>query len=316
MADTDSSRSPEPKPRRLVVFNADDFGYTRGINEAVRLAHQNGLLKSASLMATGSAFDEAVGLAHALDGFETGIHLCATQTRSLLPARLLKDLVDENGWFRHSLASLGARLLFSDRLVDQVTREWRAQIEKILAAGLKPDHMNAHQHLHMHPRLFERVLALADEHGIPLIRLAHTNYRLTSRLDRRRLLQKSAKAAVFTALRWSCGRTRSIDRYSVCIADHTYGLLQVGRMDETYLLKLLPRLPAGFSEIYVHPGLRTEACSPHIPRQAELAALLSPRVLELVERESIIATTFRACLGRLEPQSAGSAVGEPISVRG
>jgi len=276
-----------------VVFNADDFGYSRSINHAVRLAHGGGLLKSASLMATGGAFDEAVLIASGLDGFEVGVHLCATQTRSRLPARHLGDLTDADGRFRFGVLELGARLLTSDALVAGIVMEWRAQIEAIFDAGLRPDHLNSHQHLHMHPALFGRAMDLAEEYKIPLVRMPHTNFKLNARLDRRRLVSKFLKSVVFNGLRGCCLAFHQAGRPDVYLADHTYGLLQIGRTDETYLLKLLPELPGGLSEIYIHPGLHPEPCSPQIRRDLELAALTSPRVREAVEAEELEITTFR-----------------------
>lgn len=295
MADTSEYHQNEATaPGRHVVFNADDFGYTSGINEAIALAHGGGLLKSASLMASGGAFDQAVCLAHSLEDFGVGVHLCTTQTRSCLPANEIPDLVDGiDGRFRLSLPELGLRLLSSPRLAGQVIREWRAQIERILGEGIHPDHLNSHQHVHMHPALFDKCLELAEEFNIPVVRMPHTNFWLNAKLDSSGLPQKLFKALVFGTLRSSCLALHRAEEYGVLLADHTYGLLQIGRTDDEYLAKLLPHLPGGFSEIYIHPGVRPEPCSPWIKRDMELAALLSARVREAVEQQGLTITTFR-----------------------
>ena len=298
-----------------MVFNADDFGYSRSINQAVRLAHGGGLLKSASLMATGDAFDEAVLIATSLDEFEVGVHLCATQTRALLPERHLPGLA-AGGRFRFGVAGLGMRLFASKALAAQIVREWRAQIEAILEAGLRPDHLNSHQHLHMHPVLFGRVLELAAEYNIPLVRMPHTNFGLNARIDRNRLVSKFLKAAVFNGLRGCCLAFHQVDRPEVYLTDHTYGLLQIGRTDEAYLLKLLPNLPGGVSEIYIHPGLRPELCSPQIRRDVELASLISPGVREAVKNEGLEVTTFRRWVDSFRAETEAASNGATLALRG
>ena len=168
----------------------------------------------------------------------------------------------------------------------------------------------------MHPVLFGRVLDLAEEYKIPLVRMPHTNFQLNARLDRHRLVSKFLKAAVFNGLRGCCLVFHKAKRANVYLADHTYGLLQIGRTDAAYLVKLLPRLPEGFSEIYIHPGLRPEPCSPRIRRDLELAALLSPRVRAVVERERLTVTTFRQWADSFGAETESSSTIESVAVRG
>jgi hopanoid biosynthesis associated protein HpnK len=316
MAATNAFQGDPFLTQRSVVFNADDFGHTRSINQAVQLAHGAGLLKSASLMASGAAFDEAVSIAQGLEDFEVGVHLCATQTRSCLREEHIPGLLAADGSFRFGLAELGCRLLLTPSLADQIVLEWRAQIERILAAGLRPDHLNSHQHVHMHPVLFGRALDLAAEHGIPLVRMPHTNFRLNAGIDGGRLASKFLKACVFNALRGACLLVHEPSRPGVYAADHTYGLLQIGRTDASYLVKLLPQLPEGVSEIYIHPGLRPEACSPHIRRDIELAALMSPEVAATVEEQKLTVTTFRRWVESIAPEPEPEQVAESFSCRG
>lgn len=299
-----------------MVFNADDFGYTSSINQAVRLAHGAGLLKSASLMATGEAFEEAASMSLSLEGFEVGVHLCATQTRSCLSGSRVAGLLGEDGFFRFGLAELGLRLLVSPALAEQIILEWRAQIERILDAGLRPDHLNSHQHVHMHPMLFGRALDLAAEYEIPLVRMPHTNFRLNARLDHGRLASKFIKASVFNALRGACLLAHDTDRPGVYLADHTYGLLQIGRTDAAYLLRLLPRLPEGVSEIYIHPGLKPEPCSPHIRRDVELAALMSPEVRRAVDEQRLTVTTFRRWAESIAVEPEAEPAAQSFAYRG
>lgn len=316
MADTNAFPINSALHPRFVVFNADDFGYSHNINQGIQLAHGGKLLKSASLMATGDAFDEAVSMAKSLEDFEVGVHLCATQTHSCLAGRHLPLLTRGAGCFRMGLAEIGVQLFYSRRLAREILNEWRAQIERILNAGLRPDHLNSHQHVHMHPVLFGHTIELAEQYDIPLVRMPRTNFRLNASLDGSRVVSKFLKAAVFSTLRGCCLAFHDVERSNISLADHAYGLLQIGRTDDKYLVKLLSRVPEGFSEIYMHPGLRPEPCSPHVKRDVELAALLSPSVREAVENEKLTVTTFRRWIDSSETEPEATTAAEPVAVRG
>src|SRR5207247_6609511 len=138
---------------------------------------------------------------------------------------------------------------------------------------------------------------------------------LNSSLDPANFFSKFLKAGVFNGLRAACHAFHDTDRPNICLTNHTYGLLQLGRTNATYLTNLLPLLPDGLSEIYIHPGMKPEPCSPQIRRDVELAALLSPWVRETLENEKLTATTFRSWIGS-EPALQPAAAGEPVAVRG
>ena len=58
---------------RTVIFSADDFGLSEAVNGAVTLAHRQGLLRCASLMAAGPQVEAAVRLARELPGLCLGV---------------------------------------------------------------------------------------------------------------------------------------------------------------------------------------------------------------------------------------------------
>ena len=148
--------------RRLIV-NADDFGRSRSINEAVVRAHREGILTTASLMVNGAAAGEAVELARQNPRLGVGLHvslICGTAT--LKPAAI-PGLVDGDGNFGNNSVAAGVRYFFRQDLRPQMEREVQAQFEKFRATGLKLDHVNGHLHFHMHPTVFAILMLRARE---------------------------------------------------------------------------------------------------------------------------------------------------------
>jgi predicted glycoside hydrolase/deacetylase ChbG (UPF0249 family) len=134
---------------KYLITNADDFGFTRDVNEGIVHAHRQGILTATTLMATGTAFDHAVGLARENPELDVGVHLVLVGSEGYPPtvARLV--------------ASLG-----SIRIYDELAR----QIGKVLEAGIRPTHLDTHKHTHVLPPVLAAVARLAEEFKIPWVR--------------------------------------------------------------------------------------------------------------------------------------------------
>src|SRR5689334_12698129 len=128
-------------PRRLIV-NADDFGRSPSINEAVIRAHKEGILTTASLMVNESAFAEAVELAKANPTLGIGLHLTLLCGHSTLPPDQIPGLVNGNGEFTNHAAGAGFSYFFKSSLREQLRREIHAQFQKFRHTGLPLDHVN------------------------------------------------------------------------------------------------------------------------------------------------------------------------------
>jgi predicted glycoside hydrolase/deacetylase ChbG (UPF0249 family) len=134
---------------KYLITNADDFGFTRDVNEGIVHAHRQGILTATTLMATGSAFDHAVALARENPELDVGVHLVLVGGAGYPPtvARLV--------------ASLG-RI----RIYDELAR----QISKIMDAGIRPTHLDTHKHTHLLPPVLEAVGRLSEKFKIPWVR--------------------------------------------------------------------------------------------------------------------------------------------------
>ncbi len=139
-------------PKCLIV-TADDFGLSSQVNAAVERAHLEGILTAASLMVAAPAAAEAVAIARRLPKLRVGLHLALVEARPRLAPSEVPDLIGPDGWFRRDTARFGAEIFFRPRLQRQIAREIEAQFEAYAATGLPLDHVDAHQHFHLHPTI-------------------------------------------------------------------------------------------------------------------------------------------------------------------
>lgn len=293
-----------------VILNADDFGRSPGINAAVMWAHREGVLTSASLMVTGGAMDEAVALARETPTLAIGLHVVVADGRAALPPGEIPHLVDSRGRFPNDPVRLGVRYV-TDRVVqEELARELRAQFDRFAATGLPLSHVDGHLHMHIHPTVFNLLLPLAEQHEARGIRLPRDDVRFALSYDRQQAGIKITWAIAFGLLcRWCLHRLR---HYRLVATHRVYGLMQTGRMEEAYVVKLLRRLNVPTAEIYFHPavGLVREALGPN---PGDLATLLSPVVRQTIRECDLHLTTYSA-LGsgascQLAPVCAGGEVG-------
>ena len=261
------------EPRRLIV-NADDFGLSACVNAAVIRAHREGILTTASLMVNEPGFAEAVTLAKENPKLGVGLHLTLLMGHATLPAEKIPGLVNARGEFSNSPVGAGLNYFFKRSLREQLRAEIHAQFEKFHAIGLPLDHVNGHLHLHLHPVIFEILMADADELRIRHLRLTRDCFARSRRMAGGRWFYRISHAAIYEIL---SRRVREPLRHrGIRHAQITFGLLQDSRVDEDYILKLLPELPPGDSELYSHPSL--DKFKP------EFDALVSPRVREEIKK--------------------------------
>lgn len=147
-----------------LIVNADDFGYSKGVNYGILDAHRDGIVTSATMMANMPGFVHATGLAKQHPTLGVGIHLVLTCGTPLLPD--VPSLVDEHGAFRKQSE------IFQHATSEDIERELVAQFEKFMASGLKPTHLDSHHHVHAHEKVFPIVRRLAERHGLPLRRIS------------------------------------------------------------------------------------------------------------------------------------------------
>ncbi|MBW8863993.1 MAG: hopanoid biosynthesis-associated protein HpnK [Verrucomicrobia bacterium] len=265
-----------PETRRLIV-NADDFGFSPPVNTAVIRAHREGILTTASLMVNEPGFVEAVKLAKENPRLGVGLHLTLLMGHSALPPEKIPGLVNPRGEFSNSPVGVGMDYFFKGSLREQLRAEIHAQFDKFHATGLPLDHVNGHLHLHLHPVVFKILMQDADALRIRHLRLTRDCLARSRRMASGRLFYRVSHAAIYE---WLSNRAREpLSQRGIRHAQISFGLLQDSHVHEDYILKLLPELPDGDSELYSHPSLDKF--------KHEFDALISPRVKEQVEKLGI-----------------------------
>ena len=278
-----------------LIVNADDFGLCSGANQGVLAAWQQGILTSASLMAGGKGFDEAVRIAKENPGLQVGLHLTLVQGRAVLEQQGFPALVDSDGDFGNDPVLAGMRYFFLKPLKKRLYAEIEAQIVKCRDAGIELSHVDGHLNIHMHPVVFDILCQLMPKHGIKSFRLSREDLRQNLAIDRRRVAGKCAEAFIFSRLALRCrGR---LDRLGIRYASEVKGLYNSGRMTEQYLLKVLDQVGEGVTEIYFHPGRRPceelDRWMPEYRHDEELAALTSSEVSRKLARLGIRLRNYR-----------------------
>jgi hopanoid biosynthesis associated protein HpnK len=267
---------PNAPPRRLIV-NADDFGRSASINQAVIRAHREGILTTASLMVNEPGCEEAVALARENPTLGVGLHLTLLCGHSALPPAEVPGLVNPNGEFSNNPAGSGFRYFFQRSLREPLRREVHAQFQRFRATRLPLDHVNGHLHLHLHPTVFRILMADASQLGIKRLRLTFDPFRLNLRVASGRLAYRALHVAIFHPL--SARARPALARRGIRHTGAVFGLLQNARVDEAYVTRLLPQLPEGDSELYSHPSLDEF--------KNEFDALISPGVKDQVKQLGI-----------------------------
>ncbi len=250
--------------RRLVV-NADDFGFTHDVNEGIVEAHRRGILTSTTLMANGAAFEHAVELARANPALDIGCHLVLIGGESLTPPRAALP---------ETVAEL-IQTLARGRL--NVEAELRAQVGRILAAGIRPTHLDRHKHTHLAPPVLAAVARISAEFGIPWVRRTF-DLPLLAGQDQVPWPMRAA-SRVLGALRPRFDRVLS--EHGCRTTDYFAGFAVTGRFHTADLVALIESLPEGSTEFMCHPGyctgeLRAARTRLKESRERELEALTAP----------------------------------------
>jgi chitin disaccharide deacetylase len=256
----------------MLVVNADDFGFTPDVNQGIVEAHQNGILTSTTLMATGAAFDDAVRRAKENPSLDIGCHLV---------------LVGQPP-FPSSVAKL-AQAVALKRI--RVYEELAAQVRRILDAGLHPTHLDTHKHTHLLPPVLDAVARLSEEFAIRWVRRPFDFPRQPGVAPWKARTANRAFGMVRTRFE------RVLREHGCRFTDHFAGFQFTGNYDAGLLARLIRALPEGATEFMCHPGrcgpaLRAARTRLKQSREEELRALTSKEVRAALEEEGVRLTTF------------------------
>lgn len=287
---------------KSLIVNADDLGWTLGVNRGIAEGHQHGLITSTSLLANGRAFVDGVGVAKSNPQLGVGVHLNLSDGVPTALATNVSGLLNKAGEFAGGPESLLLRIAKRSLRVEEVELEWDAQIAKIRAAGIQPTHLDGHKHVHMLPGLFKVALRLAKKHRIGAIRVSHEDSKLravlssgkeqkTGVLLKQGVQARGLKLLAREAKAWA-------ERCGIATTDFFCGIAQTGVLLREGVEQLLEVLPEGTTELMCHPGYADEELLlTHTrlqqSRQAELAILTDLGIRKLVATRGIRLINFR-----------------------
>lgn len=279
--------------RKSLIVTADDFGIHTAVNEAVSAAARDGILTAASLMVGAPAAEDAVRRARELPQLRVGLHLVLADGFAVLPREQIPDLVDAQGRFGNGMWLDGVRYFALPALRRQLEAEIRAQFAAFARTGLVLDHVNAHKHFHLHPTLLKMIVRVGREFGIPAVRVPHEPLWFA---------KGGARVGAALLTPWVALMKARLRAAGIAHNDQVFGIASTGKLDEAVLLDILARLPAGVTEIYLHPAVDSPAPITHAmsdyQHSAELAALLSKRVAAAAAATGALRGGFRDVLAQ------------------
>jgi len=277
--------------------NADDFGFTSGVNRAIVEAHTRGVVTSSTLMANGPAFAEAVLLAKSSPRLSVGCHVVLIDGEPVVNSQQLPSLttrsITTQGHFRDGLKTFAVRAIAGRMKAEEITTEATAQIRRIQAAGISVSHVDTHKHTHLFPKILRPVLRAAAECGVRAVRNPfgpRMPLRSSQLLRRPNLWTRYAEVRVLSRF---AGKFReAVDREGFATPDGTLGIEVTGTLDETLFHAIAQSIPEGTWEFVCHPGYNDadlQAASTRLreSRETELRALTLPAAREVLVQQQI-----------------------------
>jgi predicted glycoside hydrolase/deacetylase ChbG (UPF0249 family) len=237
---------------KKLIVNADDLGFSKEINNGIFKAHTDGIVTSASLAVNMPFSYQAIQQAQKFPDLGVGIHLNVVRGKPFTNSKSVAKLIAKDGTFKYRTLSLWPVQLFGFKSVmEQIEREFRAQIEAAVSWGLKPTHLDSERHHAAWPILFRLMADLAKEYKIPALRLTEEPF--WGGAPKRNFKKLIATAA----LREISKRDRKIvEEKEIKVPKYFYGSCHIGKITEDYVLRLADALTPGTSELMVHPGFK------------------------------------------------------------
>lgn len=287
--------------RRLII-NADDFGYTVGVNRAIVEAHTRGVVTSSTLMANGRAFADAVQKSRTVPQLSVGCHIVLIDGTPVLAAGRIASLTAaraEVPRFRDGLKWFAVRALSGRLRSAEIESEVRAQIQKLQSAGIYVSHVDTHKHTHLFPSVLRPLLRAARECGVHAVRNPfgpRQPLKSGELLARPNLWTRHAEVRIFRTL---ANKFReAVTREGMATPDGTLGVEVTGTLDEKLFRSIAEIIPQGTWEFVCHPGyndedLKSSKTRLRESRETELRVLTMPESREIFAQHEIELISYR-----------------------
>ena len=278
--------------KRLIV-NADDFGYTRGVNAGIIRAFSAGIVTSTTIMANGQAFDGAVELARANPSLGVGCHLSVVGGRPVAEVSRIRTLVDGEGLLPATLTQLVMKLARGAIVTEDIEHEFSAQVERVTRAGINPTHLDTHKHSHSHPKVMRALARVAAEFGITRIRNPFEDSFTFRRFGSFSSWASLKQYALGLAVQPGAVQFKRLVRANgIKTPDRFLGVGLTGMLDSAAIRSMMESLVEGTTELMCHPGVYDDDLE-RAPtrlkreRERELEGLSDPSLQAVVEARGI-----------------------------
>lgn len=235
-------------------------------------------------MVSAPATEDAIARARRLPSLGVGLHVVVVNGRPALPPGDVPSLVDRDGNFPSDLVAAGIRYFFDRAARRQLAAEIRAQFQAFARTGLPLDHVNAQNHMHVHPTVFATILRVGREFGMKAVRIPYEPFWPSWRSAHRDFGVRFGNAVLLAP--WLAMMRARLRAAGLRSNDIVFGLSDTGRMSPQRVRALLAELPDGVTEMYFHPDLGN----------VEFAALCDPGVREAVRAACVTPSNFAAGL--------------------
>jgi predicted glycoside hydrolase/deacetylase ChbG (UPF0249 family) len=246
---------------RKLIVNADDFGFNREITDGILECHRRGCVTSTTLMANMPAAEYAIERAKDAPGLSVGVHLNLTLGRPVGDSNESRGLVGPDGRFRN-IQHLIRHGLFLQIPKHQLYEEWSGQLNKAIALGLTPTHLDSHHNITVYPPLYSILIAVARRFHIRRLRTYRGWYRTdctrgaTLPLIPRALQYNVRRGTKLLFYEWM---HRDMRRKGFAVPDRKFGFHTIiARPPLAYdmdgWVRFVRNLPGGITELVTHPG--------------------------------------------------------------
>jgi predicted glycoside hydrolase/deacetylase ChbG (UPF0249 family) len=296
---------------RKLIVNADDLGLTAGVNRAIVETHIGGVVSSATLMANGAAFEDAVSSARSAPNLSVGCHVVLVDGTPVSPPDAVDTLLAirsaEPDKFYTSLSAFAARAMLGGFDRDQLVAEVTAQIRKLQSTGLQVTHLDTHKHAHIFPEILAALLRAARICGVRAIRNPFVPVKAMHARQfkgKRDLWKRYGQVRMLHA--FSGQFLQRTKRAGLLTPDGVVGVIETGSLDgqgdssgySSLLRQTLASLPDGTWELVCHPGyndadLRAARTRLLDSREEERRLLTSAELRQFLEEQKIRVISYR-----------------------
>ena len=292
---------------RTLIVNADDFGLTAGVNRAIVESHSGGVVSSATLMANGAAFADAVTAARSAPNLSVGCHVVLVNGTPVSPPDAVDTLLAirsaEPEKFYSSLSAFAARAMLGGFDPDQLVAEITAQIRKIQSTGLQVTHLDTHKHAHMFPEILAAFLRAARICGVRAIRNPFVPLKAMPARQFKGKPDLWKRYGQVRMLHTFSGQfLQRTKRAGLLTPDGVIGVIETGSVESagysSLLRQTLANLPEGTWEFVCHPGyndadLRAVGTRLLESREEERRLLISAELRQFLEEQKIQVISYR-----------------------